>query len=122
MARGILTVNSISRLGLLHALVAGDATNHHVFDNTGENVFIHVNNASGAPVTVTIGKAITTVDGMTLPAKTVSVAAGVEKIIGPFPKALYEVSSTGLTRAINVDLSVDTSITLGAFKLPAATY
>jgi len=119
--RVALTVQPLSRSGIVPAYVAGSA-NNHVFDNTGENVYLYVINADVAPITVTIVSALTALDGMTLGAKTVAVANATKRLIGPFPKALYEKSSTGIARAVEVNLSAVANVTLGAFQLPGPTY
>jgi len=56
----------------------------------------------------------------------VSVTNGEERLIGPFPAALYDTIDTApdpdIDPAVFVDVDNDTSMTIGAFKLPGASY
>lgn len=125
MARTVLTVNSVIRTGLVVAYVSGDAANGHSFDNTGENVFLIVKNADVSDKTVTITTP-NTVDGHAIADLDVIVTLAEERCIGPFPNALYGTVDTDpdpdIDPAIFVDLSADTSVTLGAFRVPDASY
>lgn len=110
MARVALAVQTISRDGIVPAYTAGDATNHHEFVNDGKT-YIHVKNGGGGSITVTIDTP-GSVDGLAIADRTVTVANGSEKKIGPFPSSYNQ--SGGL---VYVNLSGATSVTLGAFKL-----
>lgn len=114
MPRTALTVQSTSRDGLTATYSAGDATNDHEFDNSGQNVVLHVKNGGGSGITVTI---VTpgTVDGLAIADKAVSVGAGVEMFIGPFNNSQY--GSGTNSRSVYFDLDTDTSVTLAALKL-----
>lgn len=125
MARTVLTVQEIVRTGLNPTFTPADATNGHSFDNTGENVFIHVKNGDASSHTVTVTTP-NSVDGLALADLSVSVPASGERIIGPFPNALYGTIDTDPTPdidpAIFVDIDVDTSVTIAAIRLPDASY
>ncbi len=125
MARTVLTVNSVVRTGLVVAYVSGDSANGHSFDNTGENVFLLVINGDAADKTVTITTP-NQVDGHDIGDLAVVVTASEERVIGPFPNAIYGTVDTDpdpdIDPAVFVDLSADTSVTLGAFRLPDPSY
>jgi hypothetical protein len=123
-ARTVLTVQDIVRTGLNPALVSGDATNNHSFDNTGHNVFLHViTTGTAADVTIVTPNLV---DGLAIGDLVVTMPATGERIIGPFPKALYDTIDTDpdpdIDPAIFVDLDADTGLTLGAFRLPDPSY
>lgn len=125
MARTVLTVQSIARTGLNPVYSAGDSANGHSFDNTGQNIFLIVKNGDASDKTVTITTP-NTIDGHALGDLAVVVTAGEERAIGPFPNAIYGTVDTdpdpNIDPAVFVDLSADTSVTLGAFRLPDASY
>lgn len=119
MARVALSVQSTARTGLEAAYTAATADGH-AFDNTRENVFLHVKNGAGADTTVTISTPAT-VDGLAIPDRTVVVTASEDRFIGPFPKGLYNnddsEGDTGLAEAVFVNVSPTTSVTYAAIKL-----
>lgn len=123
MARGVLTVQDIDRDGLLASYTAGDAANDHSFDNTGENIFLHVKKGATGSVVVTIDNP-QVIDGEDMPDKVVTVAVDTEQFIGPFPKEIYEQldADSGVARSILVNLDVDTNVTLAAVRLPDPSY
>lgn len=122
MAFTKLNAQTISRAGIVPSFTAAPAGGNAI-DNSSGRVFLYVKNGGASPITVTIGSA-KTIDGRTLAAPTVTIANAAEKIIGPFPKALYnEVENdTGLTEAVKIAYSAVTSVTVAALYLPAATY
>lgn len=121
MARGLLVLQEIVRTGLTPAYGAGDAANGHYFDNRSQEVHLHVKNGDASPMTVTI---VTpgTIDGLAIPDLVVTVAATDEKIIGPFRNDLYGQAEQALSKAVTIDLSSDTSLTLGAFEQGDVNY
>ncbi len=126
MARTVLTLQQISRTGLDVTYAAGDQANGHSFDNTGQNVFLHVKNTNAATRDVTITTP-NSVDGLAIGNLVVTVPATPgDTMIGPFPAALYDTIDTDPTPdidpAIFVDLESDVGITLAAIKLPGASY
>ncbi|MCK4784593.1 MAG: hypothetical protein KAV87_12645 [Desulfobacteraceae bacterium] len=124
MARTVLTVQDILRTALTPSFVAGDATDNHSFDNTGHNVFIYVK-TTGTAATLTV---ITpnTVDGLAVADLAITLPATGERIIGPFPRALYDTIDTDpdpdIDPAIFVDLDSETGLTLAAIRLPNPSY
>jgi hypothetical protein len=110
MAYTELTPQDISRAGVTPAYASAAAAGNSWL-NTGREM-VHIKNGSGAPITVTFTPTVLT-DGAATVAKTVSVTNAQERMIGPFPPALYN-DSTGLMK---LDFSGVTSLTLGVFRL-----
>jgi hypothetical protein len=108
MSRTALTVQETSRDGLEPSYTAGNADGHSVA-NEGKKTFVHVKNGSAASITATF-QTSATVDGLAVADKTVSVPAGEERMVGPFPTAYY-----GTT--LSVDLSAVTTVTIAAIKV-----
>ena len=106
-----LTVQQISKTGLVHALTAaagvGDA-----FANDGQRTFFHVKNADATPTTVTFvtQKAV---DGLAVADLAVAVTNGTEQLVGPFPAEVYN-DANGL---VQVTYSKVTSLTVNPFRL-----
>ena len=123
MARSVLTAQTVVRTGLTPSYAAVDSANGEVFDNTYQNLFLHVKNGAGAPITVTIGVA-STVDGLTVPDLAVVVGAGSEKMIGPFPNNIYGQADvdSGIENGVLIDYSSGTSVTVGLFNRGTINY
>jgi len=125
MARAVLTVQPTVRTGLNPSYTAA-AADGHAFDNTTQRVMLHVKNSGGGAVVVTIDCVIATLDGLTIPNLQVTVPAGNERFIGPFPKDLYtqddSAGATGLENAVFVDTDTQTGITYAAIRLGSLTY
>jgi hypothetical protein len=106
----VLVAQSVVRAGVkpvyVAAAEAGDS-----FANTGDE-FIHIKNGAGDPYVVTIATPAT-VDGLAVADRTVSIPAGEERMIGPFPSNTYN-DSTG-----KVQLTYDgiVSVTIAIIKL-----
>lgn len=123
MARDVLTVQDITRDGITPSYAAGDALGHS-FNNVGENILLQVKNTDAAPITVTILNP-SVLDGESVPDKTVSVPATTgDKMIGPFPKRLYEQEDVDAAdvRSILIDLSAVANVTIAAIRLPDPSY
>jgi hypothetical protein len=105
-----LVVQSISLAGLTPAFgpaaVEGDS-----FYNDGKT-FVHVKNGGAAAVTVTIDSKEPCSHGFDHDIS-VTIAAGADKIIGPFPKGRFTARTTGLA---NISYSDVTSVTVAAFR------
>lgn len=101
MARVNLPHTEITRAGVAAgAEVTGDSTNHHSTANDGR-VFLLVRNGNGAATARTVTLIVPgTIDGQSVASRTVSIAAGASRYIGPFPKATY-----GGTVNVNVEHS-----------------
>ena len=118
-------VQTAVRTGLnpVYASITAGAGNGIAFDNTNAGAILHIKNGgAGASVATVITPK--TVDGLAIPDLTVTVPAGEERFIGPFPKALYNQSEpdTGLTEAVVVEVDVDTSVTLAVIDPGSVQY
>jgi hypothetical protein len=111
MARTDLPVQQINRIGLNPAYTAGNGSGGHSISNDGR-VFFHVKNGGGAPITATAQTPVT-VDDLAVADRVVTVPAGGERMIGPFPPGLYNQSDG----KVYLDFSDVTSVTVGAFRL-----
>lgn len=112
MARAGLTPQEVSRSGLVHTFVAVDQANGNEFVND-EKTFLYVKNAGVGSTNVTISTP-GTVDGLAISDLVVAVANGVNKLIGPFPKRIYNQGNG----KVYVDWSVGTSVTVAVIRLP----
>lgn len=100
---GTYTVQTVVRAGVTptdNAVASSDE-----FANDGHTILI-VTNGSGGSLTVTITTP-GTVDGLAVADRTVSIANGAKKAIGPFTKSLYNDSDGNVT----VGYSATTSVT-----------
>lgn len=107
----LLATQSIVRAGLApsYAAAAGGGDTF----TPGSNVFLHVKNASGGAITVTIVTPRTDVYGNAIADNTVSVPATTgDRMIGPFPYEGYADPATGVG---NITYSGVTSLTIGCF-------
>lgn len=118
MPRGTLTVQETSRDGLAASYTAGDATNGHQVDNSGQKTIVHIKNGGGGAVVATFVTGLT-VDGLAVADRTVTISAGTDEFIGPFASATYGNVDSGTTY-VYIDLDVDTSVTLAALKVGSA--
>ncbi|MFD0276159.1 hypothetical protein ACFVHB_19960 [Kitasatospora sp. NPDC127111] len=90
MPRGTINVTTSDKAGaVVPAATVGDPTNGHTVANDGRTLLLVENSGSTVARTVTLQMA-KTVDGVTMTgARTVSVAAGVTKLLGPYSTADY---------------------------------
>lgn len=86
MARTALTQQSIVQAGLVPSYAAANADGHSI-EGSGA-VFLHVKNGGGVTCNVTI-ETPGTVAGLAVTDQAVAVAAGAEKMIGPFDKRAF---------------------------------
>jgi len=105
MPRTNVPVQQLSRTGLVTGStgseVTGDSANNHSFINDGKT-FLHVrNSAATATRNVTLVIAQPGPDGATVTNPSVAVPISSEKVIGPFPQAIY--NQPDGTCYINVD-------------------
>lgn len=91
-------------LGATAAAGGGDK-----FLNTG-NELLYIKNGGGSPITLTLDAQ--TVAGLAITDPTVSVAAGAEKIVGPFDPRYFSDSSGFL----NLSYSAVTSVTVAVIQ------
>ena len=114
-----LTVQSISEAGAALTYTAA-ASGGDVFPNADDRTFLHVKNGDAASKTVTITAQTTsaTVAGfgvVTKANRTVTVPAGEDRLIGPFPTKAFNNSSS----QVEVGYSATTSVTVAAVRVPA---
>lgn len=110
-----LTVQTVDRAGFdLASGAVAAAGGGDDFVNDG-NTFVYVNNGGGGSINVTLNfRSGLTVDGVTPTSKVVAVAAGVRKLIGPFPTQYYADTTT---QKMALSYSGVTSVTVAALKL-----
>lgn len=124
MARTALSLQTTVRSGLEPAYTAATADGEGI-DNDSQRVVLHVKNAGGGAVVVSLDTP-GTVDGLAIPSLDVTVPAGEERFIGPFPKNVYNqndsAGDTGLSEAVFIDTDTQTGITLAAILLGSAGY
>jgi hypothetical protein len=113
MARTEITVQDSNQSGITPSYVAADSVNGMMFVNDGKTL-LHVKNGDAAAKTVTI-TSVPDFYGRSGDL-TISVAAGSEKIMGPYETHLFNQSGTNLGK-VYVDFDADTSVTLTAIKL-----
>jgi len=106
----VLTVGLIALTGLKPVLVSA-AVGGDSFANNGFT-YLHVNNASAAPTTVTVHGQGNCNYGVEHNA-VVTVPLAEERLIGPFPPRRFN----DTTSQVQVTYSVVTTITVGAFKV-----
>lgn len=109
----LLASQSITRAGLAPSYAAATGGGD-TFTPDGDT-FLHVKNASGGAITVTIVTPRTDAWGNAIADNTVSVPATTgDRMIGPFPADSYADPTTGLA---SITYSAVTTLTIGAFKL-----
>lgn len=107
-----LTLNTVAITGTDETLVAAAVGGDAIPNDAGKSYLI-VNNGSGSSITVTIDAVNTNAPtGLTFTDPTVTVAAGVRKIIGPFSPSYFNDTNN----RVNVTYSAVTTVTVGAFK------
>jgi hypothetical protein len=80
--------------------------------NLGRTIVL-VKNDSVASINATL-KSRLSVDGNVVPDKVIAVAAGTEKVIGPFPPGIYN-DADGL---VQIDISVITTVGIAVIQVP----
>jgi hypothetical protein len=107
MARDSVTTQKITRAGLVPVLTAA-TVNNDVIDAGA--VFLQVANGSAGSISVTVNSPLT-VDGLSVGPLVVAVAAGVTKLIGPFPVATFARAIAPDIGRVYVDYSAFASVT-----------
>lgn len=112
MAKVALTLQAISTSGTTLSFGAANADGYAI-DNSSGRAALYVKNGGGSPVTVTL-EIPGTIDGVAKADKTVSVAAGSEKLIGFFPRSIYDQTEpdTSQANSVAVTFSGVTSVTV----------
>lgn len=90
--------------------VASDSVEKHYVENNGR-VILQVRNEDTVSRTVTF-ETTHTVDGLAVADRTLTIAAGVEKYVGPFPRSIYNDGSEHLL----VDPSTSSVLKFRAFR------
>jgi len=109
--RATLTVQTISAATPITPVYVTPVADGHSFANDG-NQFVHIKNATGSTVYITITTPAT-IGGMAIADVNTAIATGTERMIGPFDPTYF--NNSGGT--VYVDYSA-TGVTVGAFKLP----
>lgn len=109
----LLASQSITRAGLAAAYAAA-AGGGDTF-SPDKDTFLHVKNASGGALTVTIATPRTDAYGNAIADNAVSIPATTgDRMIGPFPAEAYADPTTGLA---SITYSGATDLTIGVFKV-----
>jgi hypothetical protein len=109
MAATILAPTTITRAGVVDTLAAANVDGNF-YTNTGAN-WLEVANGSGVSINVVIGAYVDATVVATF--KTIAVAAGARKKIGPFPSNPYSDASG----YVQITYSAVTTVTVGVFTL-----
>jgi hypothetical protein len=114
MARVAIPVTALDRTGVAPpAQTNADATNDHTLSNPNGRTLLEIVSSDASSQTVEFELVTAAVDGVTVPPKTVTIAAGVTRLVGPFPKNFY--NQTG--DVINVNPSVSTTLKFRAYSI-----
>lgn len=102
MARTVINPSKFARTGTALTPVAGDVANGNAVPNDGSTGLVVKNTgASSRVLTIAITE---TVDGQSVPARTVTLAAGATVGVGPFPTETY--GARILLNADNAELTI----------------
>lgn len=107
-----LPVQQIVKAGTAPSFAAATVTVGDTVANPDDRTYVHVKNASGSPITVTVSDPGLTASGNSPTLATVSVPATTGERLIPVPAAAAD-PSTGLATVI---CSAVTSVTIGAFR------
>lgn len=77
------------------------------------NTFLHIKNGGGSTVTVTVTTQNNAYKALTIPDRTVTVAAAGETMIGPLDPSLH----ADINVQASIGYSAVTSVTVGAFRI-----
>ena len=87
----------------------------------GVDTFLHVKNAGGSPDTVTVVTPGNAPGGLAIADSVVSVPAGSEKMIGPFPAEQFADPANAVPGNAGVTHSFITSVTVACIQIPRGT-
>jgi len=115
-----LTIQNVVEAGLTETLAAATAGGDAII-NTGADTILHVKNAGAGAVAVTItaqrtSKTVGGFGAMTKANIVVTVAAGAESFIGPFPVSAFD-DSTG---RVQITYDQVLTVTVAALRVPRA--
>lgn len=111
MPRTVISKQPFTDAGLAPTYVAPDASGA-IVDGDGRTV-LHVKNGSASPITVTVQTPEKRA-GLDVAERQVSVPAGGDRFIGPFPVATYNRNTAPDQGKVYVDFSAVTSVTVAA--------
>lgn len=115
MPRTDLTPQDVVDEGLTPVYTAANVLGHMIPGDGG--VIIQVKNTSGSPINVTVQTGGTLL-GEPVTDKVIAVPATTgDKLIGPFPPALYNQPSGADAGKVYIDFSAVTSVTCAAFRV-----
>jgi hypothetical protein len=107
-----LATQSIARAGIVPAYAAAAGGGDRF--TPGARTFLHVKNGSGGSITVTVVTPRTDQWGNAIADNAVAIAAGVEKMMGPYPPESYGAVADGLA---DITYSGVTTLTIGVFDV-----
>ena len=115
----LLTVEKILDTGLNPTLVAAAAGGDTFKNQAGSRTFLYVDNAGGAPITVTVTaqttSAVSSGLGRTTKANSITSVTNAQfRLIGPFPAQAFN-DGTG---TVSVTYSASASVTVGVIEVP----
>lgn len=117
----LTTVNATRATNGVDLTGVAAAAGGDTFTNTGQEVFV-VKNGGGSPITVTFVTPVT-VDvpggGLAVADLAVTVAAGAQRLVGPFPPPIYNDSLINPGN-VSVTYSAVTTVTVNVVKVTPA--
>lgn len=108
----LLTTQTIKGSGITPTYAAASAGGDKV-SLAALNTFLHIKNGGGSSITVTVTTQNADYRGLTLPDRTVTVAAAGEQMIGPLDASLQ----ADINGQASIGYSAVTSVTVAAFRL-----
>lgn len=109
MPRTALSVQQVSRAAITPSYVTPDVAGSSIL-NTGSEMFHVKTGGTGATVTVPIP---VLVDGKAVASQSYVLGTNTERMIGPFPPAIYNQADG----SVYIDYSSITTVTAAAFKV-----
>lgn len=108
----VLSLQTITAAGLAPTYGSANAGGDKV-SLGASNIFVHVKNGGGSSITVTVTTQANSYKGLTVPDRTVTVAAGGERMIGPIDPALH----ADTNNQASIGYSAVTSVTVAALRI-----
>lgn len=108
----LLSLQAITAAGLAANYATASAGGDKV-QLGASNIFLHVKNGGASSITVTITTQANTYKGLTVPDRTVTVAASADKMIGPIDPALH----ADINQQASIGYSAATSVTVAALRI-----
>ena len=108
----LLTIQTIKPAGISPTYAAATAGGDKL-SLSAPNTFLHVKNGGASSITVTVTTQNNSYKGLTVPDRTVTVAASGEQMLGPFDPTLH----ADINQQASIGYSSATSVTVAAFRL-----